>query len=370
MGIPTRDYSDFWSDEAASETLSPARPPNLRTTGSSMLFSPQRGYSARPMLATRFDGFGQRFAEFQAKNDLADLAAKEEVLSPAFDPFSPEGQQKRVGHVLRGTISPQQEGLLRDLENPPQNRYSPVPVDVVKAASMFDTINPADPKAWETFSSIMGQIDSDPAIAESGVKAHPFFTDKADSVRQSILMFRPRGEDAMDDRLWFAMKGGNPADFDAGKFNTPEGKADRAAMAFHLSQLKNARLSNDEMDQLQLAAEEVGVINESRARSAFESRYDKEPSTPEEWLMAQQLAFAETAPQRQALANVIRDLEGMGRAVPPRFKELLGVSPAAPQEGSVQTQPDRPVITTREQYDALPPGTPYVDSKGNKAVKK
>jgi hypothetical protein len=48
------------------------------------------------------------------------------------------------------------------------------------------------------------------------------------------------------------------------------------------------------------------------------------------------------------------------------------LAPASKQNGksSESTAMEPVVVATQEQYDALPPGTPYRDSKGNRAVKK
>lgn len=378
MGIPSQDSEAFWESEYASDPATQTmRPPNLRTTGRNMLFAPERGYSARPLMATHFDHFGNQFAQFEAEQDLANLDAQKDILSGSFDPFSDEGQQKRIDYGLRGVISPQQEGMLRDLEQgPPQNKYSPVAPDVVRAASKLDKINPADPKAWELFTKTMEEIDADPDLAGTSVKAHPFFTDKAENIRQNILMFRPRGEDAMDARTWFAMKGGNPDDFDSGMFLDAQGNPDRAKMAYHLTRMKQANLSNDESDMLQLAADELGPMTESRLRSAYESAFDEEPTTPEQWAVAHQLAVQESAPQRKALHDIIRDLEMAGRSVPPRFKELLAGTPAQQAaQGAPPTADDAdvPMVSTPAELEALklPPGSRFRTPDGKvRMVKK
>jgi hypothetical protein len=95
--------------------------------------------------------------------------------------LTPEGREKRLGYMLNGTISPQQERTIEHFEQPPPahlSKYSPVPVEVAKAASELDYIDPTEPDALEKRNQILRDIDEHPEWGGSNLKTHPYFQSK------------------------------------------------------------------------------------------------------------------------------------------------------------------------------------------------
>lgn len=190
------------------------------------------------------------------------------------------------------------------------------------------------------------------------------------------------------ERIWFATNGGDPMDFDSGKFNGPDGRPDRAKMAHFLSQRKSADdalLGSTERKALDEAADSLRAMvsqnpdDEATKRAAYQMARGKQPESEQEWAEAYRLVQNAGREEKEKLASLILDFERAGRQVPNIYKNLI-VEPTeasvqnVPHGTSEQTQkpstPQVPIIRTRAEYDALPSGTRYMDSKGNTGTKK
>lgn len=129
------------------------------------------------------------------------------------------------------------------------------------------------------------------------------------------------------ERVAFAMSGGNPAEFDSGKFNGPDGNVDRAKLAYALSQRKaesEASLSSAERKALDSAVENLVQPDLSDAGKvrAFERQFKRRPATEEEWTQAYRAAEADGQRERDALAALIEDLERSGKRVSNLYKNM------------------------------------------------
>lgn len=153
--------------------------------------SPDRGYSAAPLLPTRFDGFNDQFAKFGVENDLATLNAQKDILSGDTDLMSPEGRDKRLNYMLRGVVSPQQEHLIQQAEyEPAPNKYSQVDPVVVQATNGLESIDPTAPDAWEKMTGVLSAIDQDPVLSQTNIKSHPYFREALKDLKHTILTSR------------------------------------------------------------------------------------------------------------------------------------------------------------------------------------
>ena len=294
MGIPPRDYQDFWKEE----------PKPFKT-------NPDRGYSATGSMLTPVDAYADQFGAFQRKQELDALNARKEVLSEAEDLLSPAARQKRLGYMLRGGLQPQEElvierGEPKPIRPPVVNKYSPVPTEVVKASTALDYINPTDEDAWEKRVKILQDLDSDPDYGFSNVKAHPFFREKDQALMRDILAARSHRE--------------------------VTGRAEAA----------KSKLSALEARQLELAAQEIPMISDARRVAAFRSANGRDPVNAQELAMADQILEKELSPRRQALAAIVRDLEAEGRSVPGRYKEMAGAVQQNVPHGTLPPQPQAP----------------------------
>jgi hypothetical protein len=356
LGIPQQDYRSFWDGEPNDMGVQLPVQQSTRTTGSSATFRPDRGYSSRSMMVTPYDAFTEQIAETAAQNDLAALNAQKRLYDPQTELFSPEGRQVRAENVLRGGLHPHQEAAIERLDTSKPT----IPTEVVRAASALEMIDPSEPAAWEKTVRVLADLDSDPEIG-SVIKTHPYFRETFQDLKRQIQTMRNRAPEETDPRLWFATRGGDPAEFDAGKFNTPEGKLDRARMAYRLAQLKNTpdkEISATEIRQLDEAAEMIGEISDSRKVAAFRAAAGRDPETEEDWRAAWQLADRAVAPDREALAAIVTDLEAQGRAVPSRYKMKAGLMEEQAQEATPVQQPTQSI--SKEEYEALPSGAQFV----------
>jgi hypothetical protein len=93
------------------------------------------------------------------------------------------------------------------------------------------------------------------------------------------------------DRLWFATNGGNPEDFDSGKFNLPDGTPDKAKMAYYLAQSKagagpaqpwQRRLSQDEREAVRKRVARAREDAPADFTAEFAAVKDKNPSITED----------------------------------------------------------------------------------------
>lgn len=339
MGIPPKDHGAYFDEEEV---------------GSTTLFNPDRGYSARGSMVTPFDSYANQFEEFQAGQNLSALDGRKELLaSGTQELLAPEGRDRRLSYLLQGVTTPQEEYAMQRMEprpiKPPAiNKYSPVPTEVVQASAELDFIDPTSPDALEKRNEILRQVDAHPEFGNSNVRAHPFFVSKDQNLMRNIL----------------AAKGRSSSD--------------------EQREAKRKELSALESRQLDLAAQGVPPISDDRKKSAFERVKGRPPQNDAEWRVAYGLADAEISPQRQALRQIVEDLKAMGKSVPQRYVETAGLSveesaqPVEQQDsvprGTIQTPVPAPEgriqVTTRAQYDALPSGTKAIDSKGQPFTKK
>lgn len=234
-------------------------------------------------------------------------------------------------------------------------------------------IDAADPEALSHQDEVIGrhsiarQALSDPRIsglikrqAHENEEMNTLF-DKDALARQDYADLRAAGDDPKvakekvkslaqqrADRVWFASGGGDPAEIDNGTFTGADGRFDRAKAAFHLSQKKKPptqQLGALEARQLDTAAKEVAQISDDRKIDAYETAKGKKPETKEEWDEAWTLANDALAPDREALAAIVQDLEDQGKIVPNRYKEMAGLSdkntnvPQKKEERSTESAP-------------------------------
>lgn len=357
LGVSEKPYESYFEKDVGPDPFT---------------FTADRGYSASPMMVTKTDAYSDQFNELATRDALERLAGQKDIITGKTDWVSPEGQKKRMDYLMKGVTTPQQEYAMERMARPQGGRYSQVPSEVLRATAPLEHIDPTDPDAWNKMTSVLGQMDADDQLAE--VRGHPHFRETLNDLKRSIIQLRPNRPEETDDRLWYAMKGGNPDDFDSGMFLTPEGKVDRAKMAYHIAQQKNAPksvLSTTEMRQLEKAAEEIAPISDPAKAQAFKVQFGRDPVTPEDWRIAWNLAAQAVAPKTQALADVVADLEARGAQVPERYRKMVqSMTPAEVQQAPQSPQEDRVVVRTMEEWQALPPGTKYIDGKGRQGTKK
>lgn len=206
------------------------------------------------------------------------------------------------------------------------------------------------------------------------------------AVRQQVLNDSKRRAE----RLWFASNGGNPDDFDSGKFNGPDGKPDKAKMAYYLASQKkedDRMLSTSERKALDQAAENFDAVSgldpddEETKRREFMAKFGRPPKNDQEWTSARNMVLQAGLAEKEALAALILDFERAGKRVPDLYRKMVGVQSTTPTEasgenvprGSVEqpSGPPKPVmVRTKAEYDALPSGSRYMDSNGKIGVKK
>lgn len=203
--------------------------------------------------------------------------------------------------------------------------------------------------------------------------------DKDPQARQEYANLRTAGRSPADarktvkdaatrraERVAFAMSGGNPEDFDSGKFLDKDGRLDRAKLAFALSQKKaeqESALSSSERRALDTAVEnlEQPDLTDAGKIRAFERQFKRKPETAEEWTAAYDLANASGQQQRDALTALIEDLERSGKRVSGLYKWMAGQSVPRGTSATTPTTPTEQIITvqTIEQARALPKGTRF-----------
>lgn len=192
------------------------------------------------------------------------------------------------------------------------------------------------------------------------------------------------------ERIAFAAAGLDPAEIDSGKYNTPDGKLDKARLAYSMAQRKReaeSGLSTTERKILDTAAESVippDLSPEGKAR-AFEKQFSRKPVTEDDWQKAFALAEAEGLQEREGLAALIEDLQKSGKRVPDHYRNMVGgTQPSTPQ--ATAPAPDQttnnqvPTTTasapleaakmTREEVMRLPKGTPIKMPDGSVMLKK
>lgn len=160
------------------------------------------------------------------------------------------------------------------------------------------------------------------------------------------------------DRLWFASGGGDPAEFDAGKYNAPDGTFDKARAAYRLSQIKaegktkeeeKAKLLNStERKLLDTLADEVAKQNPDNPQSkqtAFSAQKDKDPESEQDWSDAYEIVKKRREAKLDELRALIDDLEAGGKSIPENYRKMV-----AEGEGS-SDEPGPP-----------PPGAPVIDA--------
>lgn len=233
-------------------------------------------------------------------------------------------------------------------------------------------------------------FDDDPdALAEYTQLRADGLAPKA--VRQQVLNNAKRRAE----RLWFASNGGNPDDFDSGKFNGPDGKPDKAKMAHFLSTQKaqgDSLLSSTERKALDQAADNFSAMadlnpdDEDTKRREFMAKFGRPPKTEQEWTSARNMVLQAGLSEKEALAALILDFERAGKRVPDFYKKMIGVPSATPAGASDENVPrgmltepkDLPkgamgnpiMVRTKAEFDALPPGTWVMDAKGKAGPKK
>lgn len=171
------------------------------------------------------------------------------------------------------------------------------------------------------------------------------------------------------ERVAFAMGGLDPAEFDSGKYNGPDGNVDRAKVAYALSRRKaeeDSVLSSSEMKALDAVAENLTPpdLSDTGKIRAFERQFKRPPATEEEWSQAYQLAESEGQEDREKLASLIKYYEGTARKkVPDSYKAMVtGASEQNVPQGTPQAAaPTEQIttVTTIEQARTLPKGTRF-----------
>lgn len=307
-----------------------------------MIASPDRGYSSAPQMLSRVDAFGQQMGEQQAMDDLAALDARKALMGTD-NLFSTQGRDTRTNALVHGALSPQVENQLREAETPvPQNAYSPVPPPVVAAATALDSIDPMDEKAWESMTSLLQEIGTNPATAGSGIQTHPFFQKSLSQLKDAIMDNRTRQQ---------IQKSTN---------QRMEEREQRRAM----------NLKADEVKSLNEAADMLETYGPDQVNAAFRLKHGRDPATPEEMAAAQALVESDLAPYRAALADIVRDLQASGRQVPQRFVEMA--QRVSAQQPMAQAEGDVPIINSVAELRAmnLPKGTRFKTASGQPMIVK
>lgn len=170
------------------------------------------------------------------------------------------------------------------------------------------------------------------------------------------------------DRLWFAMQGGNPAEFDSGKFNGPDGRPDKARMAYYLAERKGSEdslLSSVERKALEEAARTLNAnrlnpdLDEDK-KSAFKKQFGREPTSEEDWRAAYDLAKNSGGDKREAMAALVADFQRAGKSVPEFYRSMVGQT-NVPQSQTKQVEPAQEV-EVKETENISPQGSTLSES--------
>lgn len=267
-------------------------------------------------------------------------------------------------------------------------------------------LDPADPEHLEHQDEVIGKHGpiarealKDPRVANLVKRQAAEYSeinelfDKDPQARQEYLNLRTEGKSPKEaqqavkmstrnrsERLWFAMNGGDPNEFDEGKFNGPDGTPDKAKMAFRLAQKKSeskSLLSATERKLLDETAQVVGApdVSDPAKRRAFKAATGRDPATEEDWQSAYSLAEQAGMADAEKLASLVEDLEKAGKSVPSVYKKASTTTsnqnvPRGTIDGPVEVVPERIRVTTQAEYAALPSGTKAIDGKGRLFTKK
>lgn len=361
LGIPPQDYDAYFPEDVPA-------------------FNPDRGYSASPSMVTPYDAFANQFQSFAADQGLRTLGAQKDILNS--DPralVTPEGRDKRLGYVLNGAISPEQEHVIQDHEyEPPQHltKYSPVPVEVAKAAAELDYIDPTEPGALEKRNQILRSVDEHPEWGGSNLKTHPYFQDKDQKFLQNYYAHKhlagtaERSEENRDlSDIHKALTSGATAD-DLRPFVDEDFKRIKDRAGFSASIADAARrkavltpVVQKKLLELQLAAEQAASMGDNvPMKEAWLTSHGIDPASASaaQWEEAYKAIHVEPM---QAFHNFQRSL-GLGQrgagpsvdAAPPTVPET------APMEAPPAAAPDATEVTTKEQFDALPSGATFMSN--------
>lgn len=172
MGVAPQPYEDYFGGEPLYG-------------GRFSLPAVQAQPFAAPMALPQFDPIADEAATQQFNAQNAQREAQRDILSGGTDWGSPEGRSKLQQFISRGVIAPQQaSAIMRTIPKPqPQNRYSPVPVEVASAVRQLNLIDPSDPQAM----SHLQKVIADDSVAPPDIQSHPEFVAHYKELKKEIL---------------------------------------------------------------------------------------------------------------------------------------------------------------------------------------
>lgn len=361
LGIPAQDYDTYFPEDDV-----PA-------------FNPDRGYSARPSMVTPTDAYRDQFSSFAADQGLQTLDAQKDMLNNGAEALlSPDGRNKRLDYMMKGVISPEQERTIEHFETAPRQqhltKYSPVPVEVAKAASQLDYIDPTEPNALEKRNAILRAIDDHPEWGGSNLKTHPYFQDKDQKFLHNYYAHKHLSGTADHNaersdltEIHKALTSDVPTDAlkpyldpDMRRITDHSGFADVMAKAAHNKSVLTPK-AKQKLLELQTAAEEAAVMEDNvPMKAAWLEAHEIDPhdATNAQWAQAYRAIRTEPMQAYRAFRDSL-GLHDFSQGQQPAAPQPVAPQAAAPatQEGSVH-------VTTTEQYLALPKGTIYIALDG------
>lgn len=183
---------------------------------------------------------------------------------------------------------------------------------------------------------MQGIFDKDPAARDDYAKL------RADEVAPAEARAKVKSAaQKRADRLWFATGGGDPAEFDSGKYNGPDGMPDKAQMAYAIAEKKrlekealrsdDSSLNSTERKLLDKMSEELTSAsldpdNPATKKTEFEVSKEREigKNSKEDWDAAYELVKKKRDAKKDELAATIRDFEKGGKRIPDNLLQLIG----------------------------------------------